>query len=164
MPYSAKAVANEFLTLANQEQESIPQMKMQKLVYISHGFNLAIFNTPLIDESVQAWKFGPVISTLYDEFKGFGSGPITSPASNMIIDDDFNIRTDVPSIPLDDTRTKELIRAVWDRYKIYSGPNLSDLTHRDNTPWSRTFVFGIPNLVIDNDLISEHYQSMLNGN
>ena len=42
MTYSAKAIANEFLNFAKQDNIEISQMKLQKLVYISHGFCLAL--------------------------------------------------------------------------------------------------------------------------
>ena len=53
-------------------------MKLQKLAYFAHGWNLAIRNTPLINESVEAWKFGPVIPSLYHDVKGYGMEPITA--------------------------------------------------------------------------------------
>ena len=76
MPFSAAAVANEFLRLARRDEQTITPLKMQKLVYFAHGWHLALFGTPLIEEPVQAWQFGPVISSLYQEFKKFGSRAI----------------------------------------------------------------------------------------
>ena len=67
-PYSALAIANFFL----ENHKSISPMKLQKLVYFAHGWNLAISNNPLIKEPIEAWDYGPVISTIYNEFKLFG--------------------------------------------------------------------------------------------
>ena len=53
-------------------------MKVLKLVYMAHGFNLAITDDPLINDRVEAWKFGPVIRPLYGKLKQFGSGAIPS--------------------------------------------------------------------------------------
>jgi len=44
-------------------------MKLQKLVYYAHGWHLALNNEPLIDEQVECWQYGPVISSLFHEFK-----------------------------------------------------------------------------------------------
>lgn len=161
MPYSAKAVANKFLELARQEDKQLTQMQIQKLVYISHGFNLALTNEPLIDEDVQAWQYGPVISSLYDEFRGFGNQPITSEATITTIDDNFNINNTVPRI--NDEQTSQLINAVWNKYKVYSGPNLSDLTHRDGTPWSITLQNNSLRSTINNQVIREYYSNLLVG-
>ena len=53
-------------------------MQVIKLVYIAHGWHLAIYDVPLVDDYVQAWQYGPVIPPLYYAFKRFGSGPITT--------------------------------------------------------------------------------------
>ncbi len=161
MSYSAKAIANEFLKLADYDSESLTQMKLQKLVYIAHGFSLAIMSKPLIEENVQAWQYGPVIPSLYHEFKGYRGGPITSPATNVIITDDFEVSETAPTVDIEDTDTKELLDAVWGKYKKYSGPNLSDMTHREGTPWDKTFLPGVSGLAIDNNIISNHYKSLI---
>jgi uncharacterized phage-associated protein len=86
MAYEAKAVANHFLDLAQDSRGTLSPMKIQKLVYFSHGWHLSINNgRALIDEAVQAWTYGPVIPSLYHEFKKYGNGPITSPALSMEI-------------------------------------------------------------------------------
>jgi uncharacterized phage-associated protein len=161
MPYSAKAVANKFLELAQQDNMQLTQMQIQKLVYISHGFHLALTTTPLIDEPVQAWQYGPVISSLYDEFRGFGNQPITSEATITIIDDNFNVNSIIPRI--NDEQTTQLINAVWNKYNVYSGPNLSDLTHKAGTPWSTTLQFNNFFSTIDNKVIQDYYANLLAG-
>ena len=69
--YSAIAVANCFLDIADAQSRPITPLKIQKLVYIAHGWHLAIYEEPLIVELVEAWKWGPVIPLLYHEFKNF---------------------------------------------------------------------------------------------
>nr|WP_256351506.1 type II toxin-antitoxin system antitoxin SocA domain-containing protein [Pseudomonas gingeri] len=51
-------------------------MKQQKLVYYSHGWHAGYTDQPLINEAVETWQYGPVIPSLYHEFKRFGSGEI----------------------------------------------------------------------------------------
>ena len=159
MIYFAKAIANEFLMLANKDDMPLTQMQIQKLVYISHGFNLALTNNPLIDESIQAWQYGPVISSLYEEFRGFANQPITSKATITTIDDNFNVNNTIPKV--NDEQTKKLINTVWDKYKIYSGPNLSDLTHKKGTPWSITLENDCLFSTIDNAVIQDYYANLL---
>ena len=161
MTYSAKAVANKFLELAQHDNIQLTQMQIQKLVYISHGFNLALTNAPLIDEQVQAWQYGPVISSLYTEFRGFGNQSITSEATITTIDDNFNVNSITPRI--NDEQTTQLINAVWNKYNIYSGPNLSDLTHQAGTPWSTTLQFNSLFSTIDNRVIKDYYSNLLAG-
>ena len=53
-------------------------MKIIKLVYIAHGHYLAKNDSPLFTEKVEAWDYGPVIPSLYHEFKIYGAFPIDS--------------------------------------------------------------------------------------
>ena len=52
-------------------------MKLIKLVYIAHGWHLALENgKSLISEAVMAWKYGHVINSLYQKLKRYGSQDI----------------------------------------------------------------------------------------
>lgn len=162
MPYSAKAIANAFLQIGRNEKKPITQMKLQKLVYIAHGWNLALFNEPLIDDSIEAWQHGPVIPNLYNEFKGFRGNPITEDATEVEIDfDTFDIVYTPITLPDEDEVVHKLIRKIWDKYGHLSGPQLSDLTHRTGTPWSKIFKAGHQHLQIPTDVIQQHYNDLL---
>ena len=73
MPYDAATVANRFIELAESDSgRRLTPMQLIKLTYIAHGFSLAIKNRPLLDESVEAWRYGPVIPSLYRKLKSYG--------------------------------------------------------------------------------------------
>lgn len=133
MPYSPLAIANYFLRKGHRAGRDIDPMKIQKLVYFAHGWSLAIYGKPLIDERVDAWAYGPVIPSLYHEFKRFGREPIRSPA--------FQVGPDgspVPySIPDNDQETHDLLNRIWEVYGGFSGIQLSNMTHEEGTPWDQ---------------------------
>lgn len=138
--YDSRAVANFFLEAGRREGIRISPMKLQKLVYIAHGFHLAIFDQPLVDQAFEAWPYGPVEPTLFHEFKSFGRLPITRLAS-VVSGEHLN----APVTPnLDDydnankENTKALLRQVWNGYKGLSGTRLSELTHQPGTPWTKS--------------------------
>src|SRR5260370_13471552 len=87
MPYPAKAVANEFLELAKKDGQQLTQMQLQKLVYFAYGWYLAITGTRLIDERVEAWQWGPVVPSIYKEFKRFRSSSVREPARKVTFRD-----------------------------------------------------------------------------
>ncbi|MDQ6989923.1 MAG: DUF4065 domain-containing protein [Mariprofundaceae bacterium] len=160
MPYSVKAVANLLINIARERNVTIDQMKLQKLVYISHGWNLAIANTPLISDEIQAWQYGPVIPVLYDEFKNCGRDPITDHATEININEEtLEVTLTPPFIPDSDSHTVALANKVWDIYGELTGSQLSNLTHMENTPWSS--VYGdSPRSNIPNALIQEHFKQL----
>ncbi|MBL4556355.1 MAG: hypothetical protein JKP98_01510 [Rhodobacteraceae bacterium] len=50
--HDPRAIANEFIKLNG---GNMNQMKLQKLVYISHGWNLAINREHLVSGRIEAW-------------------------------------------------------------------------------------------------------------
>ena len=142
MPYDAVAMANYFLDLAKERGQTLTPMKVQKLVYFAHGWHLAIKGTPLIDEQVEAWSYGPVIRSLYREFreygdreitdKGFFFKPRTKPDGGITY---RIVRPDVADDPTAASFTKHLLDKIWQVYGSYTAIQLSNMTHEPGTPW-----------------------------
>ena len=137
MAYSAKAVANVLLALGVRDRIDIDPMKLQKLLYYCHGWHLAIEGTALLDETVEAWKYGPVVGSIYREFAEFGNQPITRKATRVNCEDG-NAIVVAPRIPLADVQTRAMIDRVWGVYKGYTGGQLSNSTHVPGGPWDQT--------------------------
>jgi len=149
MAYDARSVANEFLRQAG--DRPLSNMKLQKLVYIAHGYGLAILNKPLIKQPVEAWKYGPVVADLYHALRQYKSGNVTEP---------INI---LPTEQLSET-DRALINSVLNAYGRFSGTQLSSMTHKEGTPWQEVFQPGASfhNEIIPDSLIKEHYIRLLN--
>jgi uncharacterized phage-associated protein len=160
MSYDPKAVANYFIERAKEDGVPVSPLKLQKLVFFAHGWNLALINAPLIRESVQAWKFGPVVPSLYHEFKDFGNDPIRIKATTFSFDND-TIRTETPEVPDSDDTTKRLLSKVWDVYGGVRAIDLSNLTHAPNSPWAKAVESfhgePPPSVKISDDTIKEHF-------
>ncbi len=76
--YSSITVANYFLSKGWEEHVAITPMKLLKLVYVAHGWYLGGTGEPLIHDPIMAWRYGPVIPSLYHEVKKYRSRGITS--------------------------------------------------------------------------------------
>lgn len=163
MAYSSKAVANFFLDKAEAEGTSLSPMKLQKLVFFGHGWSLGLQDEPLINETVEAWKFGPVIRSLFDEFREFGSLPITRHARKYKITGG-EVKPVIPRLPEDAVDDRALLDRVWDVYHKYTAIQLSNLTHAPGTPWAETVkeYNGDPPLGLDipDDLIKQYFKRM----
>ena len=75
MTYSTQDIANYFLQKGEKDPTMTP-MKLIKLVYIAHGWNLGLTGKPLVSEDAEAWKYGPVFPSLYNKYRGFKDGKI----------------------------------------------------------------------------------------
>lgn len=144
MAYNPKAIANEFLWLAESHGQELTPMKIQKLVYYTHGWHLAIKGKPLIDEQVEAWPFGPVIPSLYYAFREFGSEVVLNPGviykalPSSTGDEDVEYVEHIPSlkdIPKQAEFVDSLIKRIWHVYGGFTAIQLSNMTHEPGSPW-----------------------------
>lgn len=171
MPYVADAVANEFLTIAEMQHISVTPMKLQKLVYFAHGWGLGIFGKPLISEVIQAWKWGPVISSLYTEFREFANRPIDRLATEVQFEGGSLIWSTPMCTDKEDYSAelaKALVNRVWDVYGRFTAVQLSNMTHAAGTPWhsvmSKFPPDSIPKrLTIPNELIRDYFKTVCQG-
>ena len=130
--YLTEAVANYFLEKYG--KHDISPLKLQKLVYLAHGWHLAYHGKPLVkDEYVEAWRYGPVFPSLYHYFKHRGRMPILELAN--VIDTDLEIQ--IPRIPKADRLTRRLLDRIWEVYGDFSGEELSEMTHKQGSPWQK---------------------------
>ena len=178
MPVRSKAVANHFLDLAR-SGSGLDPMKMQKLVYFAHGWHLAFKGAPLIEDEFQAWDYGPVVPTLYHEFKKWGREKIGQPAQTWEVEktQDGIVVGVYPRHPsLDDYKdamsdidmkfVKDLLTKTWKTYKSFSGVRLSRLTHIKDGPWdnARQANPGLRSVGIPNGDIKKHFDEKLEAN
>lgn len=141
MKTNALSVANYFIELANRDNKPIQLLGLVKRVYIAHGFALALLGHGLLDprfDKVEAWKYGPVIPSVYHSFKQFKKDDITKPT--VMLHQEANGEFDFITPELIDEKAKMIVEMVWKRYFNYTGPQLVSLTHRPGTPWGACYV------------------------
>ena len=121
-------VANNFINRALKENISITPLKLQKLVYFLYRSYLICTGEQLFSERFETWKLGPVIPSLYAEFQSYGDKSIKTFAKDS---------KDNVFMVTEKGKYKECLDDVWENYKDYSGIELSNFTHRENTAWSK---------------------------
>ncbi len=160
MKVCSQAVANEIITLADKNNTDLSTLKLLKLVYIVHGFSLALLNRGILNNNydrIEAWKFGPVIPSLYHEFKHFGSNPIRN-FKSVYIDYDTE---ESKYARLKDNKIKEISELVWKIFGNFSGHDLVSLLHMNGTPWQKIYQRGENNPIPDS-LTKEFYDVFAN--
>lgn len=122
----ANQVSNYVISLTqNNPEENLTNMKLQKILYYLQGYYLAIFNEPLFDDSIEAWKYGPVVCQEYHAFKGYGHNPIIVPESEV----SFDYLTPIQ---------KKFIIKVYSHFRQFSPIKLMELTHEE-LPWVEAY-------------------------
>jgi len=142
--HDALAVANWFFARAEAEGKTLDPMKLQKLIYFSHGWSVAITGVPLIKEHPEAWDYGPVIPSVYHQFKSFGRNGIPGRATKLVFPnagsfaDWANVAVVAPQIE-DDPDAEALLSRIWDVYGPLTGVQLSNMTHAADGAWHRAY-------------------------
>lgn len=124
--YNPICIVNEFIERAKKNGADLTHMQAQKLLYIAHGYSLAFLDEPLLEEPVCAWRYGPVIPSVYYALRHNRSKPIVEKAAST------SLKPEVV-----DSKTASLLDMIYGTYGKLSGVELSEFTHRSGTPWSQ---------------------------
>lgn len=117
-----KDVADYFLSKTKFADDAMmTNLKLQKLLYYIQGFHLALFEIPIFEDDIEAWRHGPVAPIIYHNFKSNGSNPIIYEECNK----DFSLLFTPLQI--------ELLDEVYDVFGQYSAWKLRDMTHEEPT-------------------------------
>jgi uncharacterized phage-associated protein len=158
MNHDSRAVANYFLRRADAVGKAVTPMQVIKLTYFAHGWNLGIYELPLINDEVEAWDYGPVIRPVYDAFKRFGNQPITELATERhYLDGGLSDHPIETKFNADEVA---LMNKVWDVYGHLKGFQLSQITHRNDSPWHSVYNEHGRNSVIPDTVIAEYFKKL----
>lgn len=96
----------------------VSPLKLQKLVYYAQAWSLALDEEPIFEESIEAWKNGPVVRKLLENTRNqYYVASIQSGDPSQI-----------------DEELRDTITAVLIYYGQNSGKMLQHLTHNED-PW-----------------------------
>ncbi len=120
-------IANFFIDLANKtDDDYITNLKLNKLLYYAQGVSLARRDKTLFEEDIEAWKYGPVIPSIYKKYKDLGKMPIQETDANY-----------TPEVFT--AQEIGILLDVMREFGIFTGGKLVSLTHAPDTPWSKSF-------------------------
>ena len=117
-------VARYFIFRAYEDgRESLmTNMKVQKLLYYTQSLYLALFDEPLFDDEIQAWRYGPVCPPAYRFYSDFEARQLPVPRKEELT----RISEEV----------QNLLREVWEYFGEHDAYFLSGLTHLE-FPWKK---------------------------
>lgn len=116
--------------------DGITNMKVQKLLYYAQGCTLALTGQPLFEDEIVAWQHGPVVVSVYEQFKDYKGNNI----------DDRKAVT----IPKE---ICEILEGVYCEFGQYSAWKLRNMTHSED-PWLETK----KNAIIPKEKIKKYFR------
>jgi uncharacterized phage-associated protein len=146
--FTATQIASYFINKANTDlvddnlAEGISNLKLQKILYFAQAANVCLNDALLFDDKIEAWKYGPVVPTVYRQYKSFNNLPITK------------IEEAEPSI---EAELREFLDNTWDVFGKYSAGQLVELTHQ-HKPWKEAFESD--DNVIEPEALKEYYSEI----
>lgn len=132
MHRTALSVANTILKAEWASGRQVDHLKLQKLLYLAQGVSLALHDEPLFEEKIEAWRYGPVVPSVYQAAKRFGSKPITKQLENRM-----RMR---PEVAASDSTALEVLAETLKAYGHFKGVELVALTHNPKAPEGRPWV------------------------
>lgn len=146
MAYSPTMIANNILSRSFAEKAYMSPMKLQKILYFVASEYQKATKQPLLEEPFSTWAYGPVVYSVYDEFRRFSKGNIDRYARDarggvFVIDESQDIEL------------KVALDRVWDKTKKMGAVELSEITHFQDSAWDKAFQDDKP--VLDSADIAE---------
>jgi len=117
-------IASYFIIRAYEDgkQALMTNMKLQKLLYYSQSLYLALFDEPLFDDEIQAWRYGPVCPPAYFFYNQFESKQLPIPQKD--------------ELEQISEEAQNLLEEVWEYFGEYHAYDLSGMTHLE-FPWKK---------------------------
>lgn len=129
MKYSAIDVAKYVIKEYGNRGEGVSNLKLQKILYYAEMKSLKETGCALFCDPFEAWRHGPVISSLYANFKKYMSDSID------LKDDVFNNCIELSECD------KKVVNCVIDKTFNVDPWCLVDKTH-ETSPWVDNYVPG----------------------
>ena len=138
-------------------------LKLEKLVYMCYADYLCKEDSKLFDDTIYAYRLGPVIKTVYEKYKKKGSFLIDVPADedNKKMYDELEEKMAIKSRILaakDGIKKIISIDQTLDKYSDYTASELVNITHRKSSPWCKAGCGEMKNLIISDEIIKEYHK------
>jgi uncharacterized phage-associated protein len=118
------------------------QMHLQELVYIAHGWCLALTGQPLTGDRPEALEHGPEYRRLADALIKWGTRPVTT---QIEIPHLTLIGSKLDSVAVDhnfDANERAVMAQVYSECRDRRTSELAVLTRADDAPWATVYAGG----------------------
>ena len=136
--------------------KSMTNLKLQKMIYLVYAEYLEKTGKKLFKDDIIAFKYGPVVPSVYEYYKDNGR-------NNIQVDKDEEIFAQEITLPmvlarflqsLDEKNVINSIQSTFKKYGHLTASELVTITHRKGTPWDHT---NINNIITDDNILKYHH-------
>jgi len=145
--FDATLVSNNILQRAFRDNVSVSPMKLQKILYFAASEYAKRTGKPLLAEDFEAWQYGPVVPSVFHEFKSFSGVPIRSYSRDAAGQSFVINESDNPVL-------HDVLDRVWAQTRGRSAVNLSRLTHAEGSAWHQAYT-GWNSLISDDAILTD---------
>lgn len=139
----------------------LDQLQLNKLCYLVNGFVLREHGRPAFRDDVEAWKYGPVVPSVYKTYRVHEDRPITQLylCQTPLSDRDAVAKRWTDLVGIIGMDVAATAGGVVEHYGKYTGSQLVSMTHRRGTPWKKAYRPGCNN-VIPVQSIKQFYRNL----
>lgn len=165
-PYDVMNIANYLIKHFADQNETINDHLLQKILYFLQADYLRYDpEKPLFLDQIHKWGIGPVIPTVYNNFKGECDNPygqITEPRPYYTIDDNYNWYRHYPKLYTIDKNDQKRINPLADEiYQAYHNDAYALIKVTKKEPMIKEYWYQITHangeLTYTNDEIAQYY-------
>jgi uncharacterized phage-associated protein len=146
---TANHIAGCLINLSHEKGSPVSNLKLQKLLYYSQAWHLALFKQPFFNDEIEAWVHGPVVPEVFKAYRD-------NKWARIPMVEGFVIPEGV----------RGHLEEVWRVYGNLDAYDLERLTHSEE-PWLRARGGIAPDVsshaVIMKDWMRDYYSSRLHG-
>lgn len=133
-------------------------LKLEKLVYLCFADYLCKYDKELYKDYIFAYKYGPVVKSVYDRYKGYGYKEIEQDDEDIDTTDLYEMPSRSRILFAEDGISKiKSIDETIEKYGSFSAGDLVDLTHRQLTPWDISGRGQYVDKIIENEVIKKYH-------
>lgn len=147
-------VANTILNKAHEEGVEINHLKLQKLMYLLHGWFMAVHKRGLLPEVFEAWEHGVAIDCIFREFCEFGRDPI----HGLIREVAPGKINETLSVSKENRDVHGVLDRVWQEFGHLTAVELASICNHDDSPWRKAIE--CKRVVIPNAWIQEYFEGL----
>ncbi len=147
MAVHAKEAAKYLAKLSGYQ---LSNLELQKMIYLADMAFTGSHKERLVDESFEAWDYGPVLPTVYHSCKAFGANPVQ------------NVFWGVSDI--EGTEEAEALKTAYEALKDMTPGQLVQNTHWSGGAWYKRYSPGAKGIKITTEDMIEEYERRVRKN